>query len=213
MEHKFLTLIAPALLVVAASTSFLMAGRAPLSLNQHLSWLRDSSAIAAGGLWLALGLRHVRRIGIGRKSAPFPFAGLFILGLLGLSSFSALRFAESAAEFLDEPNLERVKENAAAVISNPDSTSEERARASTFRARLAFTRAGELLPVLNESGVEAPYRPTEQDHENRRTEQELRLLLPHAMANARVSLHGLSVVSVIALASGLLTPVRRVSAV
>jgi len=216
VEHKFRTVIVPALILWAAATSplvgLVLTGRIPLGFI-HLVWLRDASAAAGGGLWLSLGLRDLRRLGIGRRIVAMTLGGLVFLCILSAWSFYEGRWFASAAEWRALlPDLEQVEKHDAAVISNPQSTTEMRARASRVRAQLAYLRTGELLPVLAESGVESIFQPTKKEQDFRRTEQRLRALLPYGEAYARASLHATVLIGLVALVLGLVTPVRSAPA-
>lgn len=212
MERTLRSTVTPLLLVVAAVASFALAGRAPLRFNYSLAWVRDFSILTAGALWLALGIRHIHRDGLHAKTVPFSIAGVLLLVLVGLSSFYAVRTYESAIELLREPDLKKVEKITTTVIADPKSTPEQRSQASTFRARHAFIRTGEILPVVDASGHQSQFEPSDADREQRNAEQSLRVLVPYGAANARRFQLLVGSVALASLVLGVATPARRAPA-
>jgi len=212
LEQELRSVAAPSLLVLAALASFALAGQAPLSAHYSLALFREVCLISAGGLWLGLGLRHVRRRGAMLQTVLFPVAGVLVFLFVVAMSFSTLQLFESVAGLINEPDIDQVKETAAAVITDPESSPERRAWASHLRARMVFVRTGELLPILDASGNESVFQPTEQDHEQRLAEERMRVLAPYAAASSRRTIQIVGCAAVICLALGLATPVRRAPA-
>jgi len=208
IENRLRTAVAPVLIVAAGCASLALELTHLTSIDQFLAAVRDVSLSLAGVLLLALGLRLVRSQGASLSTVAFPIVGLVILGLLIASCLFTARFFDNAAELAQDPTGERIESNAANVISDPDSPLDKRIRASRFRARAAFVRSGRILPVLDESGSEAPFRPTEQDIDARVVREQLRLLSPQFGNSARRSLYVLVILTVASILIGIGTPVR-----
>lgn len=95
------------------------------------------------------------------------------------------------------------------MIDDPSSTPEQRAAASLVRARITFSRTGEILPVLDAAGAESPFQPSADEIELRRGLEEFYARKPLVTASLQRFQVVLASVALISSALGLLTPVRR----
>jgi hypothetical protein len=208
LETTLRSIVAPTLVIVAGVATHLADIRAPVAGSDTLIWIRDASLMASAFMLVALGIRHIRRERFGLTTALPLFFGALMLASGAYLHASLLRLFESGVELAAPIDLGTMNQNADAIIADPSTAPERRSSVSRIRARMVFVESGEIMLVVDETGREAPFMPSEDDHEQRSVQNQLRVLMPLGVQHSRRVLYLLGATIVASSLLGLLTPVR-----